>query len=1168
MTLWSAFRSTSFAFVATLLTLTPIAAQESRATLSGTITDPSGSAIVGARLNLVNIETSTASTVETNQAGQYRFLFLNPGRYRLTAEMSGFRTYVRDAFELSTNQAGTIDVVLQLGTQAETITVGAEAPLLEAEKADRGGVVATRNLAELPIITRTPILLATLSPGVTPTNPRYDLTPFSNSGLTTWSINGSTSLSTEFLLDGAPNSAVYESKPSVAYIPPVDAVQELKVTAGAYDAQYAHNGGGVINMVIKSGTNQMHGSAYDFFKRPALNANAFSNNSKGQPRDNNSLDEYGFSFGAPVRIPKVYNGTDRTFFFVAWEHYYQNILFPQNDISSVPTVAQKNGDFSQTFDARGQLISIYDPLSGRLVNGNWVRTAFPGNKIPADRFDPVGRKLANLYPDPNLVTPGSVPWQNNFLLENNVTWYDFNNFAARLDHNFGTKERIYGRYVWNDQLLHQNSNGLPGYAADLREGHKINNGLSLDSLTILSPSTTLDIRTSITRWVQDYKPTNYGDYDATVIGWSPQLVNSLPDKRQFPTANVENYKRIGPSANNIWLAPTTTIAFAPTLTTIRGRHGLKFGLDYRWVRYANYQPINTGGIFTFDRAFTRANYLSADALSGNAIASMLLGAASSGQVDYLARPYYQWKYYAPWIQDDIKLTRRLTINLGLRWDVTSPVTEKYNRINRGFFTDQVNPISSRIDQTRFPGYKVYGGIGFAGQNGLSQSPYGTDWDNWQPRIGAAFQLTPTTVLRGGWGISYIASVSTGTSFGFSQTTPFVATEDAGRTPANLISNPFPSGIAGPTGASLGLETLLGRGPNFADPSGVLGYVHSFSFGIQKQLPGQISIDAAYVGSRTVGVPTTVGFNELSKDNLALGDRTKGGNPNYLNERVPNPFENLLPGSSINSSTVPRQQLLRPFPEFTSFTRQDIPNGKVWYNSLQVAFNKRYSHGLMITAAYTMSKNIQAMNYLNAQDPEPARSLVPWDRTHRLVLAPIYELPFGPGKPFLSTTNPVLGRVVGGWQITMNTTLQSGNPMTVPNNVFLLRDPQVPNPTWDRMFNTGFIEADGVTVRNVQPGEQPAFMIQPPFTLRTASQYFGNLRNLWGREYNVTLAKNTAIRERMNLQFRAEAFNLFNHPIFGNDPVLDVTSVNFGKILRTNGQSNFPRQIQLGLRFSL
>ena len=328
---------------------------------------------------------------------------------------------------------------LQLGTQAETVTVGAEAPLLEAEKADRGSVVPTRNLAELPIITRTPILLATLSPGVHATNPRYDLTPFSNSGLTTWSINGSTSLSTEFLLDGAPNSAVYR----------VEAERRLHPSCGCRAGAESH--GRRVRRAVRTQWRRRHQHGGQKRHEPAsrlrlrlpeatvAKRERVLEQLQGLPRDNNSLDEYGFSVGAPDRIPKVYNGKDKTFFFVAWEHYNQNILFPQNDISSVPTIAQRNGDFSQTFSAQGQLMPIYDP--DYRTHGEWQLGArcFPGNIIPANRFDPVGKKIANLYPEPNTTTAGSVPWQNNFFLNDNVTWYDFNNFAPRIDHNFGAK---------------------------------------------------------------------------------------------------------------------------------------------------------------------------------------------------------------------------------------------------------------------------------------------------------------------------------------------------------------------------------------------------------------------------------------------------------------------------------------------------------------------------------------------------------------------------------------------------------------------------------------------------------------------------------------------------------------------------------------------------------
>ena len=459
---------TSLKLFAALLVLAAASlAQETRATLSGTVTDQSGAAVSGATLHLVNIDTSVEATSQSNSLGQYHFLFVNSGNYRLTAQMAGFRNFVREQLQLATNQAGTLDIALQLGNQSETVTVAAQAPLLEGEKADRGAVIETKALAELPIVTRTPILLAALAPGVVATNPRYDLTPFSNSGLTTWSVNGSTSLSTEFLLDGGPNAVVYQSQPSVAFIPPVDAVQELKVIAGAYDAQYGHNGGGVISMVTKTGTNRLHGSGYEFLKRPALNANAFSNNAKGLARDDNSLDEFGFSLGGPVYLPKLYNGKDRTFFFTSWESYQQNIVFPANDISSVPTAAQRAGDFSQTFNASGVLMPIYDPATGHTSGSSWVRNQFPGNKIPVNRIDPVGQSVANLYPLPNTTTPGSVPWQNNFFYPNDVTWYDFHNFVARVDHNIGEKERIYGRYIWNSQTLHQNSNGIPGYGADL-----------------------------------------------------------------------------------------------------------------------------------------------------------------------------------------------------------------------------------------------------------------------------------------------------------------------------------------------------------------------------------------------------------------------------------------------------------------------------------------------------------------------------------------------------------------------------------------------------------------------------------------------------------------------------------------------------------------------------
>src|SRR5581483_1251159 len=397
-----------------IITALPCRAQEARATLSGTITDPSGSAVVGAQIRITNNDTAITMSTQSNDVGQYHLLFVNPGTYRVNVEMPGFRTFVREGVLLTLGEAATLDVAMQVGSQAETVTVAAQAPLLDAEKADRGLAVDQRNLAGLPLLARVPVMTATLTPGVIWTAPNYNsLAPFSNGAFSSWSINGSISPSAEFLLDGAPNDMIYQAAHSIAYVPPVDAVEEFKVVTGAYDAQYGRNGGGVVVLALKGGTNKLHGTAYEFLKRTALDSNTFANNAVGGAKNYDKLDEWGFTAGGPVWLPKVYNGKDRTFFFVAYEKYHYNTL-ARNQISSVPSVAQRNGDFSQTFNSAGQLNPIYDPATGQLVNGNFVRAPFPGNKIPADRLDPVGQKIANAYPTPNLTPAGAVNWQNNY----------------------------------------------------------------------------------------------------------------------------------------------------------------------------------------------------------------------------------------------------------------------------------------------------------------------------------------------------------------------------------------------------------------------------------------------------------------------------------------------------------------------------------------------------------------------------------------------------------------------------------------------------------------------------------------------------------------------------------------------------------------------------------
>ena len=435
----------SLALVVFTMFAAPAPAQEARSTLSGTITDASGSAIVHAQVHITNADTAIVQSAISNEVGQYRLLFVNPGTYRLTVEMPGFRTYARENILLTLGEAATLDVSMEVGSQSETVTVSAQSALLDGEKADHGTVIDQKNLAGLPIIARVPNLMAQLVPGVIWTAPNYtSLAPFSNGAFSDFSINGSISPSAENQLDGAPNNMIYQAAHSVAYVPPVDAVEEFKVVTGAYDAQYGRNGGGVISVAIKSGTNKFHGTAYDFISAHSSTPIHSPITPPGGAKNYDKLDEFGGTLGGPVWIPKVYKGTDKTFFFVAYEHYHWNTL-ARDQVSSVPTAAQRNGDFSQTFNSAGVLNTIYDPASGKSVNGVFTRTPFPGNVIPTNRLDPVGLKMADAYPLPNLVLPGPVNWQNNYFSPL-YTYYIFPNIVARVDHNFSQKERIYAQY--------------------------------------------------------------------------------------------------------------------------------------------------------------------------------------------------------------------------------------------------------------------------------------------------------------------------------------------------------------------------------------------------------------------------------------------------------------------------------------------------------------------------------------------------------------------------------------------------------------------------------------------------------------------------------------------------------------------------------------------------
>jgi hypothetical protein len=1172
-----------FAFMT--LMVCSLSAQESRATLSGTVFDPSHATIVGATLRLTNLATGVSASANSNGDGQYRFLFVDPGNYTLSVEAKGFESYLEKGIVLNVSQASTVDITMALGSQSSTITVTSDAPLLETEKSDRGVVLSLEQMEEVPLAVRNPIELVEAVPGVTQQTQRYDLLPFTNSGNSGYSFSGLDGDATENLLDGAPNDMLYSNINAIANIPAVDAVAEFKAITAPFDAQYGRNGGGVISVVTKSGTNTFHGTMYDFVNRPYLFANTYANDAAGTAKTLQRLNEYGYTVGGPVRIPHLYNGKDKTFFFNSWEGYNELINLVSG--TSVPTALQRTGDFSQTFNSSGALITIYDPASGQLVNGVWTRTPFPNNKIPAGRIDPVGQALANAYPLPNTNQSATVNWQNNYLGQNVTDDGPFHNLLARVDHTFSEREKVYVRYAWSHAFITGNSNNLASIGADTRTGTKTNNDVVADSVTVLTPNLVLDLRASETRWTQNFLPVKtsntpaWGGFNATQLGMPAATVNQFQESQRFPYVTATNYQYLGNSSGNIEFEPTTAITAEPTLIFTKGRESIKFGLDWRWTRTENFLGYAAGGTFAITNGFTQKNYLTADSTSGSSIASMLLGGANTGEVDTLAKPYLSLVYYAPWIQDDIKVTPRLTVNVGLRYDIQSPITDRHNQLNYGFNFAGTNPISSQISSP------VYGGLGFVNVGGNSRSPFNIELTNIQPRFGAAYRVRNDLALRGGWGIFYVPQYSPASSSGFSQVTPYVGTLNSGETINNPLSNPFPSGVLKPTGASLGLATMNGGAPSFSDPTGRIGHVQVFSFGLQKQLPARMTLDISYAGSRASQIAVQgLNINALSAANLALGNSNLGGTSSYLTAQVPNPFQGLLPSTSLNGATISRQQSLLPFPQFTSVTENDVPIGHYWYNALQANFQQRTWHNFDAMVSYTFAKNLEAITYLNPQDAfvqapaqsgppsastfadgaltSPTHSFTPYDRTHRVDITPVYVLPLGKGRRFMGNTNKVVNTLVAGWQGAGHIVWQTGAPMTGPAGVALVGNPNVPNKSWSQMFNSGTIQLNG-TVTTPVAGLAPAWKVLPSFAMRTVPLQMGNVRDRWGTETNLTVSKNSYVHETVNIQLRLELLNAFNHPVFGGDPNITYSSPLFGQLNRASGATNVARTIQPAIR---
>lgn len=1112
----------SFCLAAVLVfSMTPaIDAQEIRGSISGGVTDSTGAAVAGAKVVATDTATNASSESVTNEAGRYALLFLRPGGYQLTVEASGFKKFVREDLVLGTSERLGIDVVLEVGQLVESVTVTGQAAALETETASRGSLVSTREILRIPNNGRNVYQLVWAAAGVIK-NSRYwgSMENYALGNSTGVSINGGIRRENETVMDGVTNT---QPNRDVNFQPPVESVAELKVQPNTFDASYGRFGGGVVVITTKSGTNSFHGSLYEFNKTAALAANPWVLNYLGEDKPHFLNNTFGFQVDGPVYLPKLFDGRNRAFFMVAYEGLRERSSGGASAI--VPTAAMRGGDFS------GLPVTLYDPTTTRLENGRYVRDPFPGNRIPANRISPVAQNVLKYVPEPNLPGRG-IGLENyaNFSGAKN----GYNQLLTKFDYRINDRNNIYysyGRlpYTEFDSLLF----GGDSPAEPSRENPLTRNFYRhvADWTSTLSPAMVLNFRAGLARYVNTGGSPPAVGFDPRQLGFSDALVSRF-SFLTFPLFEMGGYATLG-SDRPLSRDVRDSYSYQLNLNRMQGRHQLKFGAEFRIYNESTQTPGLASGRYTFNKGFTQADPSRGDAASGDEFASFLLGYPASGSADYNIDPAYQSHYWALFVHDDFKIHPRVTLNLGLRWDYEQPYVERYNRMVRGFAFDQASPIASQVQ-----GLNLRGGLLFAGSDGSTRQAFNSDRNNIQPRIGIAVQASRNWVLRGGYGLYYIGASGAQPNTGFSQSTPITSSLDGGNTPRVNLVNPFPEGLIAPKGSADGLSTLLGQGVTFGYLNRVIPYAHQYSFGVQRLLPGGFVVDAAYSANETRRYPVSANLNVIPASQLGQPDA-------FYREQVTNPMRGLIPlNAAKNGATITRQDLLLPFPQYTSVNMNNIPIGQNHYHSLQMMIQRRYSHGVTLNITYTISKMLEQLSFLNNQDfnmtdidsSKLEKRLAEFDAPQKFAVLATYELPFGRGKRFGGGAHGFVNKVISGWNINTQTTFQSGFPVTFPN---------APN------LEARSAKLDSSQINLFRAFDTSLFPRTAPnlsYQLRTWPTRFPDVRLYPLKNVDISLAKRTMLTERIGFDIRADFLNAGNHPWFSaiNSRGTDVTAREFG-----------------------
>ena len=1151
--------------------------QESRGTIVGTVTDASGGAIPEATVQVTNIGTNVSTEVTTNMSGNFRVPYLLSGQYTVKVKMVGFKDYVRTGLELRIADTLELKIPLEVGSPSDQVLVTAESPLLETADGSRGAVINRSQLQELPIKDGAAAELIVLAPGMANTTTLRPRKAAFSQGLSLVSANGVGEARNDFTVDGIPNNTVgtpgggaedASSYTQVAIALPNESIEEVKVQTNVYDATQGHTPGAVFNMVTRGGTNEFHGEAHEYLKNTVLNANDFFSNLSGSKRPDLRDNRYGFSIGGPVLLPNLYSGRNKTFFFYSFENNPFTTPVPQN--FTVPTPEMLQGDFSALL-ALGSRYQIYDPLSIKENpdDGHFYRTPFPNNIIPASRLDPAAKRIAQFWPKPNRA-PSTADFRGNYFFNNAGTGDWYRTHTARVDHAFSPKHRIFGR-VSLDKWRSLKNNYFFNEATGL-EGFRETRLVGLDDVYVFSSNVVLNVKAGLMRQPFSRRPQSMG-IDYSGLGFSPSLVGLVPkDVAAFPTISVGSY--LGFGGNPYFINNNTTESLGGTLSWQKGKHNVRFGVEWR----STYQHLRDAARdiaprLVFNKDWTSGpTEVSSSQPIGGELAAFLMGVPSDGNMTLTNGFTAHNNWYGFFVHDDWKVARRLTMNIGLRYELDMPLTERDDRMVNGF--DLTTPLAieaqaqaayarNPIPELPVSQFKVRGGYQYASSG--SRGLWDLDPHNIMPRFGLAYQLNDKTVIRSGFGL-FFDSLGIGRNAlpnqpGFSRSTELVSSVDNGLHYLSSLSNPFPNGLLRPVGSSLGVNLDAGNGI-FVGYRGVRNpYTMHWSFGLQRELPGRFVLDVSYVGSKSVAlpqVPSGVDLNTLPRKYLSTLPTRDEENLTFLNQPVANPFAGLLPGTDLEGDVIPHAGLLIPYPQYPGGVYAITTAGMGWYHALQARIERRMRGGFTMVGNYTWSKNMSAINYLNPTDPAPEHVTDSLDPGQTFTIAGVYELPVGRGRRWGNGWRSAVNQFLGGWQFGSVFKAQRGLAVYVSDAILLpgksMYDAVLPKDqrTWDggwfnhSAFNTNF-------------DEQPAGN-----HIRTLSTRFPYLRGPGYYVLDTNLSKKFTISERVVLQFRAEAYNLTNHVNFGIYASLDPVDPESDQIPYLNGS---PRVIQFGLRLS-